>query len=75
MKKTIKYFLNGKEVDKSTISKRKDTKLVKTFSIEEKYYDAPLNTAELEQKIKESKAASDYFQNMSDNYADMQARN
>lgn len=65
-KKYIKYFLNGKEVDKKTIADRKDKQLSSKVLIEEKYYKAPLNDVEKTQKIKESNAASDFFRRQSE---------
>lgn len=59
-KSTI-YYLNGKKVDKSTITKRKNKKLCDIEIITEKYYEAPLTESEKDERQKTAINASKYF--------------
>ncbi len=59
--KYIKFFLNGKEVTKEVISKRKNKKLSEVVIVEEKYYTAPLTEKEKEQKIIAAKNSTKFF--------------
>ncbi len=71
MSRQIIFFLNGKEVDKKEISRRK-AKLTGTVITTERYYEAPLTNAEKKANAEQAIANSEYFQRMRDYREDME---
>lgn len=59
--KLIKYFLNGKEVDRKVAVERKGSKLAHTHIVEERHYEAPLTSEEKKEKAIAFENASNYF--------------
>jgi hypothetical protein len=61
------YFLNDKQVDKSTIMnaiKKRGAKLKKTCVIQHKFYDAPLTPEEKKIKKEKNISNSKFFENL-----------
>jgi hypothetical protein len=69
--KYIKYFINGKEVDKKTIQKRKG-KLFSVVVVEKKYYEAPLTEQEKEERTIAAKNASKFFNELRETREDQE---
>jgi hypothetical protein len=65
MSKIKKYYLNGKEVDKATIKKRKAT-LSHVDTIVEEHYECGLDEKEKEEARRSAEAAMEYFQEQRD---------
>jgi len=66
------FFLNGEEVSQQVISARKPKKLINTEIIKRKYYEAPLNEAEKEAKIKRHENSSKFFKELRETREDME---
>ena len=76
MSKVIEYFLNGKQVTRAELMKRKDRKVsAAPHIIERKYYSAPLTDQEKDEKLKQSIATHDYFSKMREDREEMEKRN
>lgn len=63
--KYIKYYINGKEVDKKIITQRKG-KLTNTTTVVKKHYEAPLTIEEKKERDVAAKNSAKFFQNMRD---------
>lgn len=74
MEKHIEYFLNGKEVSKSVITKRKNKKLDEVVLTEQRYYDAPLTKKEKADKDADFLRASKAFASLREQREDLEAR-
>lgn len=59
--KSTVYHLNGKQVDKATLKARKDATLYDVQTIVHRYYKAPLNAVEEEERHTQAVNALKFF--------------